>query len=264
MMLGNLERARLQDRVGPDLRAVDRLVTEAPTLIAVADDQPNEIGVWGRSSRSICLGKWGRMRALGCVAPGVPRLWWTTRPYLKLVTFVPTTHLDRVREALGEAGAGRAGRYAYTAFWVGGQGSFLPLDWARPSVGRIGKLTVVDEYRVEVLVPQWYQQVVEAALLDVHPYEEAAVDWIRLENAVRVPKVWEAGNEWWCAEMEPDILQMAESSRPRCVHVERIGWSAELALGRNGIAVDRAGPGGILLDGLTRLWMEPKPPHISC
>ncbi len=260
MMLGSGERARMQDRLGPDLQAIERLVTAEPTLVAVADEETTEVGVWGRLPRSICLGRWGRLRALSRVAPGVPRLWWTTRPYLKLVTFVPAADLDKVRHALGEAGAGRTGRYACTAFWAGGQGSFLPLNGARPAVGRVGKLTVVDEYRLEALVPEWYQEAVEAALLDVHPYEEVARDWIRLENAVRLPKVWEAENEWWCAEMEPDIVNAAESAHPRCIRVERSGWSDELALRRNGIAVERTGPGGLLFEGLTRLWEEPDLP----
>ena len=61
---------------------------------------------------------------------------------------------DRVRAALAEAGAGRIGDYDQASFSSAGEGRFRPLDGAAPTVGEVGRPEVVDEVRVEVVLPR--------------------------------------------------------------------------------------------------------------
>ena len=103
----------------------------------------------------------------------------------KLVVFVPADAADRVRSALAEAGAGRIGDYDQASFSSGGEGRFRPLVGADPSVGEVGRPEVVDEVRVEVVLPRRLRGAVVAAALAAHPYEEPAYDVVELGDAGR-------------------------------------------------------------------------------
>jgi hypothetical protein len=101
---------------------------------------------------------------------------------LKLTFYVPESHLEAVKTALFEAGAGRLGDYERCAWQVKGQGQFRPLPGSDPYLGKQGELEVVDEYRVEMICPDGCVNEVIAALKASHPYETAAYDLIRLEE----------------------------------------------------------------------------------
>ena len=100
----------------------------------------------------------------------------------KLVVFVPTTHVEKVRNAMTEAGAGHIGNYSHCTFVTQGTGSFLPLPSANPFLGEPGKLEYVDESRLETIVPEKLCSPVIAAMLAAHPYEEVAYDEYLLLN----------------------------------------------------------------------------------
>ncbi|BBM70165.1 Nif3-like dinuclear metal center hexameric protein [Rhodothermus marinus] len=100
----------------------------------------------------------------------------------KLVTFVPASHFEQVREALAEAGAGRIGNYEACAFATRGTGYFRPGDMARPFIGEPGKLESAEELRLEVEVARWDLPRVLAAMRDAHPYEEVAYDVYPVEQ----------------------------------------------------------------------------------
>ena len=96
---------------------------------------------------------------------------------LKLATFVPASHVDAVRAALAEAGAGRIGDYEACAFVSEGTGYFRPGEAASPFIGTAGgELESVAERRIEVEVARWDLPRVLAALRQAHPYEEVAYD----------------------------------------------------------------------------------------
>lgn len=101
---------------------------------------------------------------------------------VKLVTFVPESHLAAVRNAVCEAGAGIIGNYSYCSFSVGGTGTFLPNESASPFSGTRGQVNEEPERRFEALVPKARLTVVLDALKKVHPYEEPAYDIVCLEN----------------------------------------------------------------------------------
>jgi dinuclear metal center YbgI/SA1388 family protein len=98
----------------------------------------------------------------------------------KLVTFVPQAHVDRLRRALSDAGAGVIGHYSQCSFESDGRGTFLGDDTTKPAVGRRGQLERVPEVRVEMVLPQSSVAAVVAALRDAHPYEEPAFDLVPL------------------------------------------------------------------------------------
>ena len=94
----------------------------------------------------------------------------------KLVVFVPAEALDRVRDAVFEAGAGRIGDYEHCSWYTEGTGTFLGGEGTSPSVGRAGREERVNELRLETVFPAERQDEVIAALRRAHPYEEPAID----------------------------------------------------------------------------------------
>ncbi len=101
---------------------------------------------------------------------------------LKLVTFIPESHLEKVRSALFEAGAGIIGNYDQCGFTVAGKGSFRAGDSANPFAGEIGKTHFENEIRLETILFSHAKKGVIKALLAIHPYEEVAYDLYTLDN----------------------------------------------------------------------------------
>ncbi len=104
----------------------------------------------------------------------------------KVVVFVPEDHVDKVRAAMCEAGAGGIGEYKYCSFQAPGTGTFIPSEEASPFSGRIGALNREPELRLEVLVPENSLAGVVAAMTRSHPYEEVAYDVYALANQGRL------------------------------------------------------------------------------
>ena len=94
----------------------------------------------------------------------------------KLVWFVPEDALERTRDAVFAAGAGRIGDYERCSWYTRGQGTFLGGEQTAPALGERGREERVSEYRVETVVPAERTRDVVDALLAAHPYEEVAFD----------------------------------------------------------------------------------------
>jgi structural hemagglutinin/hemolysin toxin protein RtxA len=94
----------------------------------------------------------------------------------KLVFFVPETHLEFVKLAVFEAGAGRIGNYEHCCWQTLGAGQFKPMPGATPFIGQSGQLEVVSEYRVELVCDDARLKDAVLALRRAHPYEEPAFD----------------------------------------------------------------------------------------
>lgn len=101
---------------------------------------------------------------------------------VKIVIFVPETHTDIVREAMGKAGAGKIGNYTHCTFSSKGVGRFKPEADANPYIGEVGKYEEVIEERIETVCPRGILQEVIKAIKEVHPYDEVALDIYPLEN----------------------------------------------------------------------------------
>lgn len=98
------------------------------------------------------------------------------KEFVKLVVFVPEENADGVRQALGEAGAGKIGEYTFCSFSVKGIGRFKPGDKANPHVGTPGTLETVDEERIEVACDKTFAPKIMKVIRDIHPYEEIVID----------------------------------------------------------------------------------------
>ncbi len=99
----------------------------------------------------------------------------------KLVTFVPSEHLDALRAALAAAGAGVIGDYNECSFAVAGEGTFRGGATTHPRIGLRGRFERVRELRLEMVCPAHRLADIVAALRGAHPYEEPAFDIYRLE-----------------------------------------------------------------------------------
>ncbi len=119
--------------------------------------------------------------ALGLLNP-MPLFSVNHASLFKLVTFVPESHLERVRDAVSEAGAGVIGDYTHCSFSAPGTGTFRPGAKANPFSGEKGAVNEEPERRFETLVPKVRLASVLRALLSAHPYEEVAYDIVPLEN----------------------------------------------------------------------------------
>ncbi len=95
---------------------------------------------------------------------------------VKIVVFVPVTHAEMVRKAMGDAGAGMIGNYSHCSFSSKGIGNFKPLMGANPFIGEVGKMEEVEEERIEVVCEKEKAKKVIEVMKNIHPYEEVAFD----------------------------------------------------------------------------------------
>lgn len=100
----------------------------------------------------------------------------------KICVFIPESHLERVKSAMFNAGAGKIGDYDCCCWQTLGQGQFRPLDNSQPFIGTQGKIEQVDEYKVEMVCDDSIIQDTINAMKKAHPYEEPAYDVWQLEN----------------------------------------------------------------------------------
>jgi len=99
----------------------------------------------------------------------------------KLTFYVPQSHVDQVKEALFQVGAGRVGDYEMACWQCLGQGQFRPLATANPAIGKVEELTFVDEFKVEMICSDEFIKNVVKTLKEVHPYEQPGYFVIRTE-----------------------------------------------------------------------------------
>jgi len=103
--------------------------------------------------------------------------------YLKLVAFVPESHVEQVSDAVFAAGAGNIGvqsTYRRCSFRTAGVGTFQGDEKSHPAVGLAGVFEKVPEIRLETILPAEAAGAVAAALRAKHPYEEPAFDLLEM------------------------------------------------------------------------------------
>ena len=96
--------------------------------------------------------------------------------YCKVIVFVPFQSVNDVADAMFDAGAGSIGNYSRCSFQSEGVGTFLPLEGARPAIGKKGKPERVDEIKLESIVPADKCAAVIKAIHLSHPYDTPAFD----------------------------------------------------------------------------------------
>lgn len=105
---------------------------------------------------------------------------------IKIVVFVPESHGDAVRQALGDVGGGRIGTYSHCTFTTKGMARFLPEAGSHPVEGHIGTLEEVIEEKIETVCDREHVDAVINAIMKAHPYEEPAIDIYPIEEIDRL------------------------------------------------------------------------------
>lgn len=100
----------------------------------------------------------------------------------KIVTYVPQSHIGKVRQAMWSAGAGTIGAYDCCSYASEGNGTFRAQEDCNSFVGEINKLHTEPELRLEMVVPKDKLGRVVVAIHSAHPYEEPAIDILPLAN----------------------------------------------------------------------------------
>ncbi|THB74534.1 MAG: NGG1p interacting factor NIF3 [Gammaproteobacteria bacterium] len=100
----------------------------------------------------------------------------------QLVFYVPKTHLEQVKNAIFEAGAGRYEDYDCCCWQTLGTGQFRPLDGSTPFIGEKEMVETVDEYKVETVCKDEVLPEVLNALIAEHPYEEPAYSYFEINE----------------------------------------------------------------------------------
>lgn len=113
-----------------------------------------------------------------------------------VTTFAPSEAVQRLREVMAAAGAGRVGEYEQCAFAAGGVGYFEARADAQAVVP--GGASGVSETRLEMIAPPSRADAVLNAARAAHPYEEPliiAVPGRRARGAARLGRVcaWDGG-----------------------------------------------------------------------
>lgn len=108
-----------------------------------------------------------------------------TEKLCKIVVYVPHSHLNNVLDALSDSGAGHIGNYSQCSFQTAGKGTFKPLEGTNPYIGAHNKMELVDEIKIESIVPEGKLQNAVHAIINAHPYEEVAYDILPLKNQGR-------------------------------------------------------------------------------
>lgn len=104
-------------------------------------------------------------------------------PFFKLEIFCPAECVDELIEVLASVHAGEVGLYDHCTSITTVQGTYRPLEGAKPAVGEVGKLFLGSECKIEVYCRE--ENLVEAiqAVREAHPYEEPVINVIPLANA---------------------------------------------------------------------------------
>ncbi len=101
----------------------------------------------------------------------------------KVITHVPVSHADIVRDAIGRAGGGKFKNYSFCSFSVRGVGRFLPEVGAHPAIGEVGKLEAVEEEQIGFICEDSLVDKVIQAIKKVHPYEEIPFEIYNIDIA---------------------------------------------------------------------------------
>ena len=100
----------------------------------------------------------------------------------KICVYVPENAVEKVKQSLFDAGAGRIGNYDSCCWQSKGVGQFRPLPGSNPAIGDRGRVEQVVEIKVELVCEDKLVEQAVAALRASHPYEEPAFDVFKLES----------------------------------------------------------------------------------
>jgi len=97
-----------------------------------------------------------------------------------IIVTMPKEHVEKIRTAICEAGAGIRGKYTFCTISSNIVGTFKPDEDANPYIGNKNELEFVEEIKLEVVCDIEKVGEVLEIIKKVHPYEEPGIDIIPL------------------------------------------------------------------------------------
>ena len=101
----------------------------------------------------------------------------------KLVTYTIPENLEKLRNALFDAGAGNIGNYENCSFTSQGIGTYQGTPESNPTIGEAGEFVENREIKIEVTFEKHLESRILKALFSNHVYEEVAYEIYSLENS---------------------------------------------------------------------------------
>ncbi|HKX85284.1 MAG TPA: Nif3-like dinuclear metal center hexameric protein [Flavobacterium sp.] len=101
----------------------------------------------------------------------------------KLVTYTIPENVEKLRNALFEAGAGKIGNYEDCSFNSKGIGTYMGNENSNPEVGERFEFVEAEEIKIEVTFEKYLQSKILKALFSNHVYEEVAYEVYDLQNS---------------------------------------------------------------------------------
>ncbi len=100
----------------------------------------------------------------------------------KIIFYAPPSHVEQIKNAMFECGAGKIGEYQHCAWQVLGEGQFMPLMNSNAFIGEKNILEKTPEFMVEMICEDALIQDIISALKKFHPYEVPAYQVFKMEN----------------------------------------------------------------------------------
>lgn len=145
---------------------------------------------------------------------------------IKVVTYVPPSHAEAVREAMFSAGAGCIGLYSRCSYNLEGEGTFFSPHEAEPYIGGKDSFTTTREVRIETVAPAERVRAVVSALQAAHPYQEVAYDLYSLRNARAIGGLGAVGLLPETESIERFVVRLMRVFAPPCIRMSTSGLRA--------------------------------------
>lgn len=101
----------------------------------------------------------------------------------KLVTYTIPENVEKVRNALFDAGAGKIGNYEDCSFNSQGIGTYMGNENSNPEIGERFEFVEAQEIKIEVTFEKYLQSKILKVLFANHVYEEVAYEICDLQNS---------------------------------------------------------------------------------
>ena len=128
----------------------------------------------------------------------------------KLVTYTIPENVEKLRNAMFDAGAGKIGNYDDCSFNSKGIGTYMGNENSNPEIGERFEFVEAEEIKIEVVFEKHLQAKILKALFSNHVYEEVAYEVYNLQNThqnIGLGMVGEIPNEM----NEIDFLQFVKA-----------------------------------------------------
>jgi len=100
----------------------------------------------------------------------------------KLITYTIAENVEKVRNALFDAGAGNIGNYEDCSFNSQGIGTYMGNENSNPEIGERFEFVEAQEIKIEVVYEKHLQSKILKALFANHVYEEVAYEIYDIQN----------------------------------------------------------------------------------